>query len=294
MTAGELINNIAAKAGIATDDPKLKSLLATPELAAIQVDAELSGKLETGLISVAAAKDNHPEIRNKYYADFSDGMDKRLMKWITEDTLDAADLEEIKAEPQTAKKYELTITKLKAAKASAKGPEKEEIQKQINAAHEAARLAKAEVETVKKDYEGKIAKLQFNSAFRTVLSQYKTIHDELDPVVKISTMEALINKALQDKKATLVADEHGNLTLVGLDGNNVFGDNHVPLTPKSLMDKAFAPILKVSGPQKPASTNGHQPIIPGKVDEKAEAMVSDISSHNAKVIESLGSRVSLV
>jgi len=57
-------------------------------------------------------------------------------------------------------------------------------------------------------------------------------------------------KNLQDKNAELKADDNGNLQLISKDGSNVFGSNHVQLTPQSFLDQSFAPILKVSGPPK--------------------------------------------
>lgn len=253
---GETLSNIFQKAGIAADNPLLKSLLSSPELANIQVPDELVTAVDTGLLSIDAAKNNHPEIKKVYTAAAYDGMDKHLISILGSDTFDEADLAEIKNEKSTSKKYEIAISKLKAAKASAKGADKEEINKQLTAAHEAARLAKLEVETVRNDYEGKIKGIHRSAAIKAVLANYKTIYDDLPGNVKIPSMEAIINQALQDKNAELSVDDNGNLVLVGKDGANVFGSNHQQLSPQSFLDQSFAPILKVSGPPKPAALPG--------------------------------------
>lgn len=145
-------------------------------------------------------------------------------------------------------------------------------------------MAKAEVETVKNDYEGKIKNIQLDAAIKAVFGNYKTIYDELPAAVRTATMQAIITQGLQDKNAELKTDEHGNLQLVSKDGSNVFGENHVQLTPQSFLDKTFAPILKVSGPPKPAAQQRQQPVTPGKVDANAEANVDFVKSHADKVM----------
>jgi len=284
---GELINNLAQKAGIAADSPELKSLLASPELATINVPDELSTLIDKNLLSLEAAKNNHPDIRNKYAADFYDGIDKQLMTLIATDTFDQADLDEIKAEKSTTKKQEIIISKLKAAKSKAKGADKEEINQQLAAAHEAARLAKEEVNTVRTQYEGQIKDIRKKTALSAVLSGYKTIYDELPGTVKLTGMEALINTALQDKKADLLVDENGNLQLVSKDGTNVFGSNNVQLTPQSFFDQTFAPILKVSDNKKSDANQQQRQTTTVDTSTKGDASISPIRNHNAQVIADL-------
>lgn len=287
MTIGELINNLAVKAGIQSDDAKLKSLLASPELATVTIDEALVTSIENGLLSVEAAKNNHPDIKKKYFADAYDGMDKQLLALVANDTFDQADLDEIKAEKSTSKKAELIVSKLKAAKAQQKGADKEEINRQLTAAHEAARLAKAEVETVKNSYEGKIKDIQLKAAVKAVFGNYKTIYDELPAGVRTATMEAIINQGLQDKNAELKTDEQGNLQLVSKDGSsNVFGANHVQLTPSSFLDQTFAPILKVSGPPKPAEPRPQSKVQTAVTPKEQynEATSDFVKSHADKVL----------
>jgi hypothetical protein len=186
------------------------------------------------------------------------------------------------------------VSKLKAAAKSAKGADKDEINRQLTAAHEAARLAKAEVETVKNTYEGKIKDIQLNAAIKAVFGNYKTIYDDMPPNLRTVTMEAIIKQGLQDKNAELRTDENGNLQLVSKDGSsNVFGANHVQLTPSSFLDQTFAPILKVSGPPKPAAPNRPtQPIETGlKPGEQFAAASFDlVKSHADQVIADMATQ----
>jgi hypothetical protein len=294
---GEFINNLAQKAGVAITDENLKSVLASPELATIQIHEDLAGTIDKGLLNIEAAKNNHPDIKKKYFADAFDGMDSQLIKLVEADTFDEADLAEIKAEKSTVKKAELIVSKLKAAKKADKGGNADEWNKKIADANEAARLAKEEVSKVKNDYEGKIKEIHRNAAIKAVFGNYKTIYDDLDPSIRIATMGAIINKALQDKNAVLDADDNGNLVLVAKDGSNVFGSNHVQLTPQSFLDQSFAPILKVSGPPKPASNTQQQGQNQNvSTDTKGEPS-SAIKDFNAGVLASLNDpskKVSLI
>ena len=283
---GELINNLAQKAGIAADSPELKSLLASPELAAINVPDEVAAVIDKNLLSLEAAKNNHPDIRNKYAADFYDGIDRQLMNLIATDAFDDAELQAIKAEKSTTKKQEMIINGLKAAKGKAKPADKEEINKLLAEANEQARLAKEEVNTVRTQYEGQIKDIRKKTALNAVLSNYKTIYDELPSNIKFATMEALINNALQDKKADLHVDDNGNLQLVSKDGTNVFGSNNVQLTPQSFLDQSFAPILKVSG-AKPDATQQQRQTTTVDTTNKGDASISTIKNHNAEVIANL-------
>lgn len=292
MLIGELINNLALKAGVLADNDELKALLSVPELATVKVPDELVSTIDKGLLNIEAAKNNHPDIKKKYFADAYDGMDKYLLTLVATDTFDATDLEEIRTQPSTVKKAELIVSKLKEASKKAKGADKDEINRQLATAHEAARLAKAEVETVKTSYEGKIKDIQKSAAIKAVFGNYKTIYDELPGDIRSATMEAIINKSLQDKNAELRVDDNGTLQLVSKDGtSNVFGSNHVQLTPASFLDQTLAPILKVSGPPKPASPPTRLPTATPATtaaELHAEANSAFVKSHADQVLADMG------
>lgn len=279
---GEFINTLAQKAGIAPDDADLKTLLSSPELAAITVPDTLVSAVDNGLLSIDAAKNNHPDIKRKYFADAFDGMDRNLLSLIDKDTFDESELLEIKNEKSTVKKIELVVSKLKAQKSTANPADKAAINQQLAAAHEAARLANEKAEQVKNEYEGKIKNIYTTSAIRSALSGYKTIYDELDPTIKLTSMEAVIAKALQDKQAEFLADENGTLQLLSKDGSNVFGSNHVQLTPQSFLDQTLAPILKVVK-QTPQPTPGQQQPTPPANGEHT-AVSNFVKSHTEQVL----------
>jgi hypothetical protein len=253
MLIGELINNLAQKAGVSSDNEELKALLSSPELAAVKVPDALTSDIDKGLLSIEAAKNNHPDIKKKYFADAYDGMDKQLIALIESDTFDEADIAEIKAEKSTSKKAELIVSKLKAAKKGDKGANADEWNKKIADANEAARLAKDEVTKVTQGFQDQIKNIRLEASLDGLYGTYKTIYDELPAGIKKTTLKAVIDQALQDKNAQLVTDEQGNIQLIGKDGTNVFGSNNVQLTAKSFLDQSLAPILKVSGPAPAAA-----------------------------------------
>jgi hypothetical protein len=260
---GELINNLALKAGVPADNAELKALLSSEQLATIEVPDELVSSFDKGLLNIDAAKNNHPDIKKKYFADAYDGIDKQLIQLIEADTFDEADVAEIKAEKSTSKKQEMIISKLRTAAKNAKPADKEAINQQLAAANKAALDAKNELAAEKTNSATQISNLKLQYAKKAVLASYKTIYDELDGGIKLATMEAIIDKALQDKNAVLEADEHGNIKLVGKDGTNVFGSNNVQLTAQSFLDQSLAPILKVSG--TPPAITGELSIMTAKI-----------------------------
>lgn len=291
---GEFINSLAQKAGIQADNDDLKALLSSPELATINVADTLVTAVDNGLLSISAAKNNHPDIKKKYFADAFDGMDRNLIDLISKDTFDETDLAEIKNEKLTVKKLEMIVNKLKAQKAAANPVDKAAINAQIQAAHEAARLAKEEVENTRKEYEGKIKNIYTTSAIRQAMGEYKTTFDDLPADVRNSAIESIINKALQDKGAEFVADENGTLTLRSKDGSNVFGSNHVQLTPQSFLDQTLAPILKVVK-QTTQPTPGQQPTATPAANTGDTAVSNFIKSHAEQVLQDMSApRVSLM
>jgi hypothetical protein len=289
MTAGELFNTLAQKAGFAADHPALKTLLSDPTLATVNVPDELVTGFDNNILSIDAAKNNHPEIRGKYQSDIYDGVDKLLYRSIEDAGFGEDEMTEIKSANKTTARIEAIISKLKAAK-SKPGADKDGLNQKIAELHNELKVVKQEKEDAIKNSDNKIKDFQIKYAKHAAFGAYKTIYDELASEIKNTSMEAIIDKALQDKNARLTIDETGKLQIIGNDGSNVFGDNHIQLTPESFFNKSFAPILKVSSaaPTTAATQNRQQHAPATKaVDEKAEAIVSQISSHNESVLAAM-------
>lgn len=275
---GEFITDLAQKAGVASDNEHLKSLLASPELINVKVPDELITSLDQGLINITEAQNNHPVVKKKYFKDAYDGMDTYLVDLLESDDLLTDEAKaEIKAEKSTTKKMDMAFKKLKEAKGKASPEDKAAINKQLAELHETLRLQKEATNKQKEEYEGKIKSIHLDSALNSILANYKTIYDDLPQGVKSTSLKAMITQALQDNTAELKVDDNGALQLVGKDGSNVFGSDHRPLTPQSFLNKTFAPILKVSG-TKPVQT----PITPAT--PPGDATSGFLQSHNQQVL----------
>lgn len=254
---GELISDLAVKAGMKADDESLVNLLSAPDLQKITVPDEFVAIIDRGLLNIDAAKNNHPDIKRKYHADAMDGVDKFLLTQVLDDTFDDNDVAEIKAVKSTQERIKLITAKIKEKSAAQGGKPEDKAQANAKLAelHEQIRLAKEATNTVKAEYEGKIKTIHLDAALSQLFNSYKTIYDDLPGGIKQQSLKAIIQQQLQDKNAELTVNEQGQLTLIGKDGSNVFGSDHVQLTPQSFLDKSFAPILKVSNGSKP---NGDQ------------------------------------
>lgn len=275
-TIGEVFNAFALKAGISADNEHLKGLLSAPDLAKITVPDELVTLMDSGLLNLEAAKNGHPQIKAKYFADAYDGMDAEIHKL----PLDQEVLDLIKAEKSTAKKIQLMVEKLKSSKA----PDNSEgatLKTKINELQQQLAAIAEEKANIVKQHQNELIGIKRDLRLESELGSYKTIYDDLDPAIKKMSLKAILDKNLQDSNAVLNIDDNGNLTLVGKDGTNVFGSDHRQLTPKAFFDKSFASILKVSDPVKPI--NGKPAPATGQPDPLA-GNNSFVSSHNAQAL----------
>lgn len=272
-TAGEFLNALAIKAGLKPDNELLKNVLSAPDLAKINIPDELVTQMDAGLLNIEVAKNNHPAIKSKYFADAFDGMDAEILKL----PVDAEVLEVLKQEKSTTKKLALLVEKLKAAKPADAGEVTPLKQKVIELQQQLASIAE-EKATLLKQHQNDILNMKKDIVLETEFSSYKTKFDD-DPVIRKMMLRNLIDKNLQDSNAVLGLDDNGNLTLVGKDGTNVVGSDHRPLTPKAFLDKTFASILQVSAPiQKP-----NTPVAPG-IKPAAVPGNDHVSLHNAQAL----------
>lgn len=274
-TAGEFLNALAIKAGLKPDDETLKNVLSAPDLAKINIPDELVTKMDAGLLNIDAAKNNHPDIKRKYFAEAYDGVDAEILKL----PVDAEVLDILKQEKSTTKKLALLVEKLKSTKPADAG-EVTPLKTKINELQQQlAQLAEAKAGLEKKHLED-IRNMKMDIILESEISSRKTIYDDLDPAIKKMTLKSILDKNLQDSNAALTLDDNGNLVLLGKDGTNVFGSDHRQLTPKAFLDKSFASILKVSDPPKNPPTP--KPV-PGKQPGEGVGN-SHVSLHNAQAL----------
>lgn len=256
----EFLKQLAVKAGANIEDEALKAAFG-----AVNQDAELPDELVTaidnGLLSVANAKNNHPEIKKHYFAQAYNGLDNELDEFMKEEKLPDEIVAAIKAETSSTKRARLVAQKIKelqSQKAAAGSKDKEDLNTQIAALNKELREIKEKEQGIHAEYKKQIQNVKMSHVLGGLLGSYKTVFDELDPSTKEITLKAIIDRNLGAKKAQLTLDETGNLLLTGPDGSNVFGNDHNILTPKAFLDQVMAneKILKVTDAGNNNSSNG--------------------------------------
>lgn len=256
----DFLKTLATKAGANLEDEALKTAIASlnPEA---ELPDELATVIDNGLLSMATAKNNHPEIKKHYFAQAYNGLDSELDAFIAEEKLPDDVVAAIKAEQSSTKRARLVAQKIKELqqqKAAAGKNDKEELNKQIADLNNELRVLKEKEQNIHTEYKKQIQSVKMNHVLGGLLGGYKTVFDELDPSTKEITLKAIIERNLGAKKAQLTIDEAGNLQLIGADGANVFGDDHNILTPKAFLDKVMAneKILKVTDQGNNNGSNG--------------------------------------
>lgn len=244
---------------------KKAGLTITNELDAIpdfDLADDIAKGIDTSMISIQEAKNNHPEIKNYYQKQSLDTVDKYLQK-ILEETPELQDDEEIKSERSTYKRVELITSKIKklgTKKDNADtNKEKADIQKEIDKLHNQIRQIEDERKKEREGYEKALKDYKLKTQLSQLLSSQKTIHDELPSDTKIAILETLLNKELQDNQAKFEFDDQGKLLLLKADGTNFFGENHQQILPDKFIEQTLAKHkqLRVStGPTGATQQNG--------------------------------------
>lgn len=239
----DFIKSLIVKAGGNVEDEKIKTALASVD-ANIELQDELATAIDHGLISIANAKNNHPEIKNHYYASAYNGLDAELDGLIEEEKLPEEAVTEIKAEKSSTKRAVLLAKKIKQLESAKSGQGKAEtkaLNEQIAALNAELKKEKDGINGIKAEYEKKLREKDKGYAMRNLLGQYNTIHDKLDPDTKNIIINAIIDKNLRTKGYVLDLDDNGNLIVATKDGSGIaFADDHTPLTPKRFLDKMMA------------------------------------------------------
>lgn len=239
----DFIKNLIAKAGGNIEDEKIKEALAT-----INADTELQDELVTaidhGLISIANAKNNHPEIKGKYFADAYNGLDSEIDRIMADEGFSEEIVSEVKNEKSSTKRAVLVAKKIKeleAAKAGQGKADTKALNEKIAELNGLLRAEKESISGVKAEYEKKLRDKDKGYAMRNLLGGYTTIHDKLDPDTKNIIINAIIDKNLKSKGYILDLDDNGNLVVATKDGTGTaFAEDHTPLTAQKFLDQVMA------------------------------------------------------
>lgn len=272
-SVGEFIVDLAKKAGIPETDKAITDFVQDKDLFTKMLPDGIETGIDNQLISLKDAKNNHPDIKAYYHKQALDGLDA-VINQILDEEKDETLKTDVTAEKNSYKKVTLLSKKIKelegkkaSASNSGKTDEKKELQTEIDRLNGELRSQKELIVQKEKEANDKVVKFKKDYQLRSMLQEYKTTLDELDPEVRTETLITQVNKELQDNKAHFTFDEHDNFTLSKLDGSNYYGDDNKQVNAKQFIEKVLSrkKLLKVTD-QNPNGngdiTNGRQPSQP--------------------------------
>lgn len=264
----EFLIGLAKKAGVELTAEQ-QELLTGGELGRIDLDDTIVTPIDNSLISLRDAKNNHPDIKNHYVKGAYDGIDALLLSQMDEYEFGENERNAILTERNTNKRLPLMVKMVKDLehrKANADKPDKAAINKQIEDLNHAIRQEKEEKAKLAAEYDNKLKQFKIDSKKQTLLSNYKTIYDDLAPEVKYMTLFNLINKDLQDNNAEIVLGDGDSAALYKKDGTNYYGDNNQQINLQQFIESSLSrnKILKTTSTaaQQPAgdtNQNGQNP-----------------------------------
>lgn len=305
-SAKDFLTVLLTKAGVKMDDDAIKTALASAELETVQIADELITPIDNGLLSVAAAKNNHTEIKNFYYKAFADNIDKHLARHIEENKLPDEIKEAVMGADSTYNRITMLATKIReteAAKAGAGKADKDNLQQEINRLQAELKTEKEKQAGIATEHQKAISEVKMGYSLGQLLGGFKTIYDDLPSDVKDITLKAIINKNLAADSAEFSIDDGGQLVLRKKDGTNFFGEDHRPFTPNTYLEKMMArdKILKINDPNPPnpgapPHRNGLQPNRPQPVHngngngngKAANPVLASLANDALKTFESNG------
>lgn len=238
----DFLKTLLTKAGVNLDQENIKTALAAlpPDL---ELAEDLATGIDNGLLSIASAKNNHPDIKTHYTKQAMNSLDAELHNFLKGENLPEEILNEIKAEESSYKRATLAARKLKeleAKKAVSGDKDKEKYTQQIADLQKELRETKDKEQGIHASYKDQLKNKVRDFHQGSLLSGYKTRFDDMEADSKRVVLSQFINKNLAAKGLVLTVDENENLVILNQDGSNAFGEDHRPLTPKIFFDKVMA------------------------------------------------------
>lgn len=260
----DFLKTLLTKSGANLDDENIKAALGGLN-AEFELPDALTTAIDNGLLSVASAKNNHPEIKKHYFAQAYNGLDNELESLMEAEKLPDEIRQLIKQEQSSTKKAILLTNKIKdltLQKANAGKTDKDELNRQIAELQGQLRDIKANEQKLRAEHEGQLRSVKMSYALNNNLSGYKTVYDDMPADRKSKILKVIIEDNLAAQNAEFTINDNGELVLQTKDGNTLFGKDHNPMTPKMFLDQVLAneKALKVtenSGSQNGQQHNGH-------------------------------------
>lgn len=239
----EFFKEIAKKAGIKIEDDKVKTFFTNAEFEKIEIPDDVIKPIETQLISIVDAKNNHSDIKNHYTKQALDTLDKTVDDLMDELGFSDDQKNEVKVERSSYKRAALVtkiLQKNEQLKANEGKPDAKKFQDLEADLRAKLRDADAKVLATENTFKQKEKELRISYARTSLLANHKTINDSLPVNVRNTILNTLIDQELADKNAKIDFDENGNLVLLKKDGTNYFGDNNQQVNPQQFIEQTLS------------------------------------------------------
>ncbi len=296
MTLGDLLNTLAAKIGL-QNEPALIDLLSSADLAKHEVSDDIAQRFDTGLMSLDGAKNNR-DVLNHLKPIILKAADDKFA--ILAEKYGIAN--EMQSEQSTYKKIDLLESALATRLAdmekkaqsnqNTKGEEAAQLTKQIAELQKQIATISATKDNELAEYKKATAKQQLDMLVNFELNGKRYANQDLGDT-NIDIARALITRAMQEQRATLVND-NGTLKLKQTDNPSLdFVDSgYKPVSFSDFVNRILADkhLLEVSNdhdnnggsgsptPQNPTTitlTNGKK-VDTASMDAAAAAALADL------------------
>jgi plasmid stabilization system protein ParE len=268
-TALEIINALAIRAGVPSDDKNLVSLLSSAELSKINVAKELQDAMESGLHSKESATAMltpiiRKELESTFRAEVYNGVDTELYMAAQDLELGDEDIAELKAEKKTSARIQKIAAKIKAlqAKKSDGKGDKAELTNEINKLKaeksDLLRLKDEELNKTKADHLTELSEIMLEAS----LAGVSYAQDQLPIEANVQSAKYFLNRALAENDARIEYDKATrSMKLVKKDGTDFYDKNNTRQDFNAFRDKVIADnkLNKVSDPSKGNTLGGTTP-----------------------------------
>lgn len=262
------LKSLAEKAGVSQDDPKLLEVLSITELNKIDLPIEIVNSINQNLLSIEDAKNNHPNVKTHYFGEIMANVDRALEKFYKYAELDQDQITELNKETSSTKRIALLGEMMKTvieekSKVDTKPNEKiQSLTTQINQLNDNLRIEKEARAKEATDHTKALNDYKTNSLITGKVSGLKTIYDNLPSDVRVTTIDTLLKKELQDSEVLLILNDDGNLKLQKKDGSNYFDENNRLVSVDDFINKTLAKHKVLQ--QSASNTDSGQPANTGQ------------------------------
>ena len=254
MQFGTLVKNLAVKAGIKADDPKLVELLAVnatiPDDIASALDALV--KPDEGMFTLESAK-NNPDLQKHFNAKIFNGMDAKLLSSAEAAGVSEEDLAAIKAEKNSYAKWDLLKGALQKNYETELGKHKGDKQPLLDEINKLKGLSKAEKEQFEKALKDKQAEFD-NALLNHFQDNYLTgknfANSDIPKEISVKIAKELIANSLAAEKGKVTLKD-GKIHLINAELPDLgFQKNNKDISYNEYADSVLAAnkLLKVTDP----------------------------------------------